>query len=140
MMKGIRNKRRFVLGVILTLMALASLVPAFVSVGNDRFVVGAVIFLSLATVNYYYAFRQIDVVEEIVGSIDERDSYLAMKSCQAAMQIVNYIILAVLQVSLVLYAAFDLELCLVVAITLCFVLVTMFVVTLIVNSKFEKIC
>ena len=139
-MKGIRNKRRFAFGVILTLMAVASMMVAVMSEGNDRFVVGTVIFLSLACVNYFYAFRQRDVIEEIVGSIDERDSYLAMKSCQMAMQIVNYILLAVLQVSLVLYAAFDQALFLVVSITLCAVLVVMFVVTLVVNSKYEKSC
>ena len=139
-MKGIRNKRRFALGVILTLMAVASMVVAAMSEGNDRFVVGTVIFLSLACVNYFYAFRQRDVIEEIVGSIDERDSYLAMKSCQMAMQIVNYILLAVLQVSLVLYAAFDHMVLLVVAITLSVVLLLMFFVTIVVNSKYEKSC
>ncbi len=139
-MKGIRNKRRFALGVILTLMAVASMVAAVVNSGNDRFVVGTTILLSLACVNYFYAFRQRDVVEEIVWSIDERDSFIAMKSCQMAMQIVNYILLAVLQVSLVLYAAFDQSVFLVVAITLCAVLLMMFVVILVVNSRYEKSC
>ena len=103
-----------------------------------RFIISAVLFLAFAVMNYYFAFRQTGIVEEISSSIDDHNRIIAMKSCQTAMQFLNYILLGATLFSLVLYGAFKISAFLVVAITLCSVLVLMFVLTLFLNMKLEK--
>lgn len=137
-MKKIKDKHRFGIGVILTLLAFTCMMIVLLGQGNARFVISACLLLALAVVNYYYAFQKKGLVEEIVGAVDERDSYIAMKSCQRMVQIVNYILLGVTQVSLVLYGALQVEALLIVAVTLCGVLVLMFVVMMVVSGELER--
>lgn len=137
-MKKIINKRHFCAGLISTGLATACIIVALLNTQNLRFIIGAVILLVLAAVNYRYAFSKKDVAEEILGFADERERYIAMKSCQAMVQIVNYLLLGGCQLSLILYGAFRLPAFLIVAITLCSVLVLMFVVTLLANMYFDR--
>ena len=84
---------------------------------------------------FIFAFRQKGIVEEISSSIDDHNRIIAMKSCQTAMQFLNYILLGATLFSLVLYGAFKISAFLVVAITLCSVLVLMFIITLVTNKR-----
>jgi len=137
-MEKIKNKRRLALGLITNILSITCFIIAFFDEQKIRFIISAVLFLAFAVMNYYFAFRQKGIVEEISSSIDDHNRIIAMKSCQTAMQFLNYILLGATLFSLVLYGAFKISAFLVVAITLCSVLVLMFVLTLFLNMKLEK--
>lgn len=137
-MEKIKNKRRLALGLIANILSITCFIIAFFNEQNIRFIISAILFLAFAVMNYYFAFRQKGVVEEISGATSAEDRYIAMKSCQTAMQLLNYILLGATLLGLVLYGSFKISAFLVVAITLCSVLVLMFVLTLFLNIKLEK--
>lgn len=137
-MKGIKSKRQFYVGILATILAAVCTVIALLQEGNVRFYVSGAILVALAVVNFYYAFQKKGVEEEILKYTDERDRYIAMKSCQTMVQIVNYVLLGVCMMCLVLYGAFRLSALVIVAGTLCGVLVLIFVTTLAVNTYFER--
>lgn len=138
-MKKMKSKYRLSLGIIMTVLAGVCILVGVGHAENIRFMVAAVLCLLFAWINYSYAFRKKDFIDEIAKDLDERDMYIAMKSCQKMVLLVNYILLGVILVSLVLYGAFRLTELLVVAITLCGVLVLMLILTLVMNNKLEKV-
>lgn len=137
-MKKMKSNRQFFAAVLATVLAAVCTVLALVDEGNMRFFLSGAILIALAVVNYYYAFNKKDLVEDVMSYTKERDRYIAMKSCQVMVQVVNYVLLGVCMVSLLLYAAFQVTALLVVAGTLCGVLVLMFVTTLAVNTHLER--
>lgn len=135
--KRIRSKRQFCLAVLATVLAAVCTVIALMDGGNMRYFLSGAILIALAVVNYYYAYNKKGVEEEIMQYTDERDRYIAMKSCQTMVQIVNYVLLGLCMVSLILYGAFRLSVFLIVAGTLCGVQILMFVTTLAINVHLE---
>ncbi len=136
--KRIRSNRQFCLAVLATVLAAVCTVIALMDEGNVRYFLSGAILIALAVVNYYYAYNKKGVEEEMMQYTDERDRYIAMKSCQTMVQIVNYVLLGVCLVSLLLYGAFQVPAFLVVAGTLCGVLLLMFVTMLAVNAHLER--
>ena len=137
-MKKMKSNRHFFVAVLTTVLAAVCTVIAVMDAGNMRYFLSAAILIALAVVNYHYAFSKKDLTEDIMQQTDERGRYIAMKSCQTMVQIVNYVLLGACMVSLVLYAAFHVSAFLVVAGTLCGVLILMFVTTLAANSYLER--
>lgn len=133
-MHKIQNRHRFALGLITNILSITCFVIAFFNIEKIRFIISAILLLAFAVTNYYFAFRQKGVIEEISGVIDDHDRYIAMKSCQDAMQILNFILLGAILLSLVLYGALKLSVFLIIAVTLCSVLVLMFLLTLVVSA------
>lgn len=137
-MNKIKNKQRFALGLITSVLSITCFIIAFFDADKTRYIISAILLLIFSIVNYYYSFHQIDLIGEITEAIDEKDRYIAMKSCQALVQFLNYALLGATLLSLVLYGAFNFSAFLVVAITLCSVLILMFIMTLVINIMFEK--
>ena len=90
-MKKIRSKRQFCTAVIATVLSIAGIVIAIFSEQSVRYAISAIIFFAPAAVNYYDSFTKKGFVEDIVSHTDERDHYIAMKSCQITVWIVNVI-------------------------------------------------
>lgn len=134
-MHKIKNKSRLALGLITNILSITCFIIAFFDEQKIRFIISAVLFLAFAVMNYYFAFRQKGIVEEISSSIDDHNRIIAMKSCQTAMQFLNYILLGATLFSLVLYGALKLSVFLIIAVTLCSVLVLMFIITLVINKR-----
>ena len=140
-MKKIKNKRQFFTGTLAMVLAALCLMLVAVDIteGQDgKFVVSGAVFLILSASSFYWAFREKGLAEEIQGNVDERDRMVAMKSCQTMVQIMECILLGGCAICLVLYGATKLIGLLIVAITLCMVLVTMFTAILLVNGYYEK--
>ena len=137
-MKKIKNKRRLYMGIVLSLLAIACGALALGFRQGGRYLVGAGLLFTLALVNYCEAFRKPDVVEEIVRQTDKEHVLLAMKSCQCMVRIMNYVLLGATLFSLVLYGGLRNTAFLIVAVTLCSVLVLMFGITLAANVYYEK--
>ena len=137
-MKKIQSKRHFIIGLITTILAAVCITIAILNVQNLRFIISAVLLLIFAGVNYTYAFSKKDFITEMTNLTDERDQYITMKSCQSMVIIVNYTLLGVCLCCLILSGAFKTTAFLTVAITLCGVLILMFLTTLFANSYYEK--
>ena len=137
-MKNVKNKRHFALGLITSVIAVACFALFVLQGQSVRFVITGVISAALAAISFSYAYSKRGVVEEIQKCMDERDLYIAMKSCQTTIQILNYILLGGCFLALVLYGTLRLSMLLVIAVTLCCVLILMFLVTLLVNHYYEN--
>ena len=136
-MKKIRSMRHFFVTVLTTVLAVVCTVIALMNGGNMKFFPSAAILIALAVVNYNYAFSKKNLMKDIMCHTDERDRYIAMKSCQTMVQFVNYVLLGACMISLILYGAVQVPAFLIVAGTLCGVLILMFITLLAVNAYFE---
>lgn len=137
-MKKVKSRRHVVTGAITAILALLCLVLFPVTGFTVRFLISAVILLAWSAVNLSIAFTKKGILEELAGCADERDRYLAMRTSHRALQLLNHILCGACFVSLVLYGALRLSGCLVVAATLCGVLVLLFLLTLCVNVWEER--
>lgn len=137
-MKNVKNKRHFALGLIATVIAVVCFALFVLQGQSIRFVITGVISAALAAISFSYACSKRGIDEEIRKYVDERDLYIAMKSCQTTIQILNYILLGGCFLALVLYGALRLSMLLAIAVTLCCVLILMFLVILLVNHYYEN--
>lgn len=137
-MKRIRGKREFVAGLIAAAIGVVCLVVCIVQGCEIRFLIAALLSLVYAIMSFYNAFSKKGILEEIEKELDERDIYLTMKASKMTIKILNYILFAVCLTSLILYAAFDHVLFMVIAVVLCIILIITFAIMLFVNHYYEK--
>lgn len=137
-MKHIKNKRAFATGIISTIAALLCMGVIMIQGFQPRFVISLVILIAWSMVSYFTAFTQKNVTEQAAEYADERDRYIAQRSGHTALWISNYFLLGGCFFGLLLYGMFKNPVFLTVAVTLCGVLVMMFIVLICTNIWFEK--
>ncbi len=132
----IKNKRALASGVIATAVGILAL-SAWAAGAGNRFLLAAVLLAALALVNYSRSLSQKGVLEELEQQADERDRYLVMKTSHILLQITNYVLCGATFLFLVAYGAWKSPILLAVAITLCAILLFLFIGTLIINTRLE---
>lgn len=132
----IKNKRALTSGVIATAVGILAL-SAWAAGAGNRFLLAAVLLAALALVNYSRSLSQKGVLEELEQQADERDRYLVMKTSHILLQITNYVLCGATFLFLVAYGAWKSPILLAVAITLCAILLFLFIGTLIINTRLE---
>ena len=137
-MKKIQNKKRFITAFFATILASICIIVSLLDKQNLRFIITAILLFVFAVINYKYAFNKGELITDIIKLTDERDQFIAMKSCQTMVNIVSHILLTVCLVSLILYGTFKISTFLIVAVTLCSVLIIMFFTILLTNSYYES--
>lgn len=137
-MNKIKNTRNFIAGIITTILAAICFFAIRLDGVEPRFLVAGIFLLAWSAVNYSFAFSEKGLTESISGRLDERDQYITMKSGKMTLQILNYLLCAACFISTVLYGIFRLPFFIVVAATLCAVLIALFIIMLVVNMHYEK--
>lgn len=132
----IKNKRALASGVIATAVGILAL-SAWAAGAGNRFLLAAVLLAALALVNYSRSLSQKGVLEELEQQADERDRYLVMKTSHILLQITNYVLCGATFLFLAAYGAWKSPILLAVAITLCTILLFLFIGTLIINARLE---
>lgn len=132
----IKNKRALASGVIATAVGILAL-SAWAAGAGNRFLLAAVLLAALALVNYSRSLSQKGVLEELEQQADERDRYLVMKTSHILLQIANYVLCGATFLFLAAYGAWKSPILLAVAITLCAILLFLFIGTLIINTRLE---
>lgn len=132
----IKNKRALASGVIATAVGILAL-SAWAAGAGNRFLLAAVLLAALALVNYSRSLSQKGVLEELEQQADERDRYLVMKTSHILLQITNYVLCGATFLFLATYGAWKSLILLAVAITLCAILLFLFIGTLIINTRLE---
>lgn len=127
-----------VVGIFMAVMCSVCLVAYFFKDQDIRLLAAGFIVLVWAVTEFYEAFHKGPIEERVSGQADERDVYLAMKSSRTAMSIFNKVVLLVSIVSFWVYARFDVEFLLPMAVTLCGVELFLFLLLLCVNIYYEK--
>lgn len=133
----IKDKRGFITGIITAVFALIC-VGIFVTNKESRYLVSCLIFTAYAAISFIRGFSKKGILEELTDNADERDLYITMKSSHLVIRIMNYTIFALTIVALLLYSIMKETYLIVIAGTLCAVLVLMIVVFLGVNVYLEK--
>lgn len=133
----IKNKRSFIIAIMTLILSCISL-SLYLSGSGDRFLVSTLLLAIIAIFNFVSAFSKKGFLEELSSEVDERDVYVVMKTSQLTIKIINYVLCTLVFVFLLAYAALKLQFLIVIAITLCGILILMFIVSLCVNIYFEK--
>ncbi len=137
----IRDQRGFITGIIASVLAIVCIV-VFIITDEKRYVMAFLIMLAYAAISFVRAFSKKGLIEEITGTLDERDIYVTMKTGNLVIKIMNYTIFALTLIALLIYSAMEQlfwkTFWMTVAGTLCSVLVLTVIVYLIVNSYMEK--
>lgn len=133
----IKNKRSFNIAIMTLILSCISM-GFYLSGSGGRFLVSTLLLVIIAIINFVNAFSKKGFLEELNSKVDERDVYVVMKTCQLTMKIINNILCTLVFVFLLAYAALKLQFLIVIAITLCGILILMFIVSLCVNIYFEK--
>lgn len=103
-----------------------------------RHIVGQLILLALAGISFRFAFAPKGLVEEVQGEVDERALFIATKSGHRTIQIMNVLSFSAAILALLAYTFTRQAVWMAVGVTLCGVLVVMFVVLLGANCYYEK--
>ena len=134
----IRHYRPFFTGLLCWVLAAGVLLLTLVQGVSLRHLIGAVILAALGAVELWFAFSRKSMEEEMGAKVDERALFIATKSGHLALRILNGLLFAGATLSLLGYGFTGDPLWMAVALTLCAVVVVMFLVLLAVNCYFEK--
>ena len=134
----IKSVRNLASGILLMFLAAACACKLLLDGFQLRFLLSALLAVSISLVSFYFAFTHRGIEEELARYADERDRYLAIKSGHATVRIMNYLLLGGCWIALVLYGFTKSALALSVAATLCGVLIAMFIIMLGVNFYYER--
>lgn len=137
-MKRIKNLRNFVTAIITFILGIICIGIIIFHGMETRFLIAGIFLIAWSAVGFFSAFTGESMVSQAEKAIDERDKYIVMKSSRKALQITNYLIGAACFISIFLYAVLKGGIFLTISITLCAVLVIMFMVMLLTNIYYEK--
>ena len=126
-MKKIKSKKHAALAMLC--LGLAGLCLALQAAG-PRYLLSALLLLALAAVNGLRALARPGMLEEAARYADERDRLLALQASRTALRLLNGLLTAGCFAALVLYGALRRPELLAVGLTLCAVLVLLFVLLL----------
>ena len=134
----IRHYRPFFTGLFCWALAAAVIAAALLQGPSLRHAVGAVVVAALGAVEFRFAFSQKSIEEEIGGKVDERALFIATQSGHTTLRVLNGLLFAGAMLALLGYGFTKDALWMAVALTLCGVVVAMFLVLLAANCYYEK--
>ncbi|RDY24297.1 hypothetical protein CHF27_004230 [Romboutsia maritimum] len=134
----IKGKRSFVNAILFLVLTMICIGAIIINGYNQRLVVSTILMLLISSLYFYWAFSTKGIEEEIKDYADERELLNAMKSGHTALKITNLICLVLMMSFLLIYSIFKIDLFLIVAITLCFVICLMFIILIACDSYYEK--
>lgn len=133
----VKNKRAFVAAIITTILFVVCLI-VYINNSEMSFAVSSVLLLALSMVDFIRAFSKKGILEELAENADERDLYLVTKTSHFTIKIMTYILCCLTFILLLLYAAYKYQAFIIIACTLCAILVLMFTVYLCINIYLEQ--
>ena len=89
----IKSVRNLASGILLMFLAAACACKLLLDGFQLRFLLSALLAVSISLVSFYFAFTHRGIKEELSRYADERDRYLAIKSGHATVRIMNYLLL-----------------------------------------------
>ena len=134
----IRHYRPFFTGLLCWLLAAGVILLSLVQGVSLRHLIDSVILSALGALEFWFAFSKNSLEEEIQGKADERTLFIATKSGHMTLRILNGMLFAGAMLALLGYGFTKDALWMAVALTLCGVVVAMFLVLLAVNCWYEK--
>lgn len=133
----IKNKRGLIVGIMTTILAIIC-ITVYINYHGQRFLISSLLLIALSAVNFIKAFSQKGILEELAENADERDLYLTMKSSHLVIKTINYTICTFTFIFLILYEIWKSQFLIIIACTLCAVLVLIFLIYLLVNIYLDK--
>ena len=134
----IKHIRPFFTGLLCWVLAAGVVLLSLVQGASLRHLVGAAILAALGAVEFWFAFSHKSIQEEMGVKVDERALFIAAKSGHTALRILNGLLFAGAMLALLGYGFTKDGLWMAVALTLCGVVIAMFLVLLAVNCWYEK--
>ena len=89
----IKSVRNLASGILLMFLAAACACKLLLDGFQLRFLLSALLAVSISLVSFYFAFTHRGIEEELSRYADERDRYLVIKSGHATVRIMNYLLL-----------------------------------------------
>ena len=134
----IQHYRPFFTGLLCWVLAAGVVLLSLFQGASLRHLVGAAILAALGAVEFWFAFSHKSIQEEMGVKVDERALFIAAKSGHTALRILNGLLFAGAMLALLGYGFTKDGLWMTVALTLCGVVIAMFLVLLAVNCWYEK--
>ena len=134
----IQHYRPFFTGLFCWALVAVVIAAALLQGPSPRHLIGAAILAALGAVEFWFAFSQKSVEEEIQGAADERALFIATQSGHTTLRILSGLLFAGAMLALVGYGFTKDALWMAVALTLCAVIIVTFLVLLAVNCYYEK--
>ena len=134
----IRHHRPFFTGLLCWALTAGVVVFSLVRGASLRHLIGAAILAALGAAELYLAFSRKSLEEEMGVKTDERALFIATQSGHLTLRILNGLLFAGAVLSLLGYGFTRNALWLAVALTLCAVVILMFVILLAANRHYEK--
>lgn len=134
----IRHYRPFFTGLFCWALAVGVVLLTLLQGPSPRHLTGTVILAALGAVEFWFAFSRKSIEEEIGGKVDERALFIATQSGHTTLRVLNGLLFAGAMLALLGYGFTKDALWMAVALTLCGVVVAMFLVLLVANCYYEK--
>ena len=134
----IRHYRPFFTGLLCWVLAAGVLLLTLVQGVSLRHLIGAVILAALGAVEFWFAFSKNSMDAEMGVKVDERALFIATQSGYTTLRVLNGLLFAGAMLALLGYGFTKDALWMAVALTLCGVVVAMFLVLLAANCYYEK--
>ena len=134
----IRHYRPFFTGLFCWALAVGVVLLTLLQGPSPRHLTGTVILAALGAVEFWFAFSRKSNEEEIGGKVDERALFIATQSGHTTLRVLNGLLFAGAMLALLGYGFTKDALWMAVALTLCGVVVAMFLVLLVANCYYEK--
>ena len=134
----IRHYRPFFTGLFCWALAVGVVLLTLLQGPSLRHAVGAVVVAALGALEFRFAFSRKSVEEEIGVKVDERALFIATQSGHATLRVLSGLLFAGAMLALLGYGFTKDALWMAVALTLCGVVVAMFLVLLAANCYYEK--
>lgn len=134
----IKHVRPFATGLLCCGLTAGVLLLALVQGPSPRHLIGAAILAVLGAVEFWFAFSKNSLDEEMGIKADERALFIATKSGHLALRILNGLLFAGAMLALLGYGFTKDVLWMAVALTLCGVVIAMFIILLAANCYYEK--
>lgn len=134
----IRHYRPFFTGLLCWVLAAGVVLLSLVQGVSVRHLIGAVILAALGAAELWFAFSQKSLEEELGAKVDERALFIATRSGYLTVRILNGLLVADAMLALLGYGVTRDALWMAVALTLCAVVVALFLILLAANCYYEK--
>ena len=134
----IQHYRPFFTGLFCWALAVGVVLLTLLQGPSPRHLTGTVILAALGAVEFWFAFSRKSIEEEIGGKVDERALFIATQSGHTTLRVLNGLLFAGAMLALLGYGFTKDALWMAVALTLCGVVVAMFLVLLVANCYYEK--
>ena len=134
----IKSIRHFITGILCVVLSSICLGVLIVNGFSIRYLISAILLILFSLISFVYSFSVKGLEEEINESVDERDSFVIMKSSHKTLQIANWLFFSIVMILILLYGFTKLFVFLISAITLCAVNVILLILMIIMNCYYEK--